>query len=139
MRHPGQTVADCVCLFLRDLSRKETFVLRLDKNQNLEGSGRLKLVRTKRHTQLLSHINHNITLHETIFAMPCCIKLEKNCRSWLFLKNPVVFLFLAGQHLLCPNSFWCRDWTKADGCSRLKISKGKLICFHNYPHNIYNF
>ena len=84
LRHPGQTVADCVCLFLRDLSRKETFVLRLDKNQNLEGSGGLKLFRTKRQTQMFSYRNHNIALHKTIFAMPCYTKLEKNCRSWLF-------------------------------------------------------
>ena len=138
-RHPGQTVADCVCLFLRDLSRKETFVLRLDKNQNLEGSGRLKLFRTKRQTQLFSHINHNMALQETIFAMPCCINLEKTVEVGYFLTNSVVFLFLAGQHLLCPNSFWCRDWTKEDGCSRLKISIGNLICFHKYPHNIKNF
>ena len=92
MRHPGQTVADCVCLFLRDLSRKETFVLRLDKNQNLEGSRRLKLSITKRQTQLFSHINHNIALHETIFATSCCTKLKKS-RSWVSLTIPVVFLF----------------------------------------------
>ena len=70
---------------------------------------------------------------------PVILSLKKTVEVGYFLTNSVVFLFLAGQHLLCPNSFWCRDWTKADDCSRLKISKGNLICFHKHPHNINKF